>query len=261
MLRWCAYCQEFQGEIAPLDTFTTTHGMCPACKAKGMDQLDSEIGTSHRLREIQGLLYQAGKTGDMAAASRIIHSALTAGLRPVDILVGLITPLLYIIGLEWESSLITVADEHRFTSFCERVFDLVVLEVKATDPPITGSRHALVFLMNARGNNHTLGIRILSLWLRSKGIETRDFDSAPSPESLVQLAADIKPKAILISLALDRQKSYVYRIAQRMEALQHPSPTLIIGGYAIKKQLVPPIPGALFLETITGLDNLIWALE
>src|SRR6202789_4094244 len=146
MLRWCAYCQEFQGEIAPLDIFTTTHGICPACQAKGMAQLASEIGNSHRLREIQGLLYAAGKAGDMAAAPRIIHSALTAGLRPVDILVGLITPLLYLIGLEWESSLITVADEHRFTSFCERVFELVVLEVKATDTPISGSRHALVFL-------------------------------------------------------------------------------------------------------------------
>src|SRR5271156_3748793 len=129
MLRWCAYCQEFQGEIAPYNIFTTTHGLCPACEAKGMGRLDSEIGNSHRLREIQGLLYEAGKTGDMAAASSIVHHALKAGLRPVDILVGLITPLLYLIGIEWENSLITVADEHRFTSFCERVFELVVLEV------------------------------------------------------------------------------------------------------------------------------------
>ena len=260
MLRWCAYCQEFQGEIAPLDIFTTTHGICPTCRAKGMDQLDSEIGASHRLREIQGFLYQAGKTGDMAAASRIVHSALTAGLRPVDILVGLITPLLYLIGLEWESRLITVADEHQFTSFCEHVFELLVPEIKAAGPPTSGVRHALVFLLNARGNSHTLGIRILSLWLQSKGIETRNFDPAPSPNTLLQLAAEIRPQAILISLALDRQKSYVYRIAERIEALQHPRPTLIVGGYAIKQQLIPPIPGALFLETITGLDDLIWAL-
>src|ERR1700722_4926401 len=143
MLRWCAYCQEFQGEIAPLDIFTTTHGLCTACMAKGMDRLDSEIGNSHRLREIQGLLYEAGKAGDMAAAPGIVHRALSAGLRPVDILVGLITPLLYLIGVEWESHLITVADEHRFTSFCERVFELVVLEVEATRAPTSTIRHPL----------------------------------------------------------------------------------------------------------------------
>jgi methanogenic corrinoid protein MtbC1 len=261
MLRWCAYCQEFQGEIAPLDIFTTTHGICPACQAKGMVQLDSEIGTSHRLREIQGLLYQAGKTGDMDAAPRIVHSALTAGLRPVDILVGLITPLLYLIGVEWETSLISVADEHRFTSFCERVFELVALQLPDGAAPTPGIRQPLVFLMNARGNNHRLGIRILSLWLQSKGIRTRNLHPPPCPETLFQLATETRPQAILISLALDTQKAYVHSIARKMEALPHPQPTLIVGGYAIKHQLIPPIPGALFLETMTGLDDLIWTLE
>jgi methanogenic corrinoid protein MtbC1 len=261
MLRWCAYCQEFQGEIAPLDIFTTTHGLCPSCEAKGMRRLDAEIGNSHRLREIQGSLYEAGKTGDMDAASNIVQRAVTAGLRPVDILIGLITPLLYLIGVEWESSRITVADEHRFTSFCERVFELVVLEVEATRAPTSTIRHPLVFLMNARGNNHSLGIRILSLWLRSRGIETRDFHPPPSPETLLQLAIQTRPQAILISVALDRQKVYVCRIARMIESLPSPQPTLIVGGSAIKHYLIPPIPGALFFETITGLDAFIWTLE
>jgi methanogenic corrinoid protein MtbC1 len=261
MLRWCAYCQEFQGETAPLDLFTTTHGICPACEAKGMGRLDADIGNSHRLREIQGLLYEAGKTGDMASAARIVQRALAAGLRPVDILVGLITPLLYLIGIEWESSLITVADEHRFTRFCERVFELIVLEVKSAGVPLYEARHALVFLMNARGNNHNLGIRILSLWLRSKGIETRDFDPPPTPDALFELAAETRPQAILISLALDRQKDYVYSIARRMEDLPRPRPTLIVGGYAIKHRLIRPIAGTVFLETITGLSDFIWTLE
>jgi methanogenic corrinoid protein MtbC1 len=226
-----------------------------------MDQLDSEIGNSHRLREIQSLLYEAGKTGDMAAASRIVRTALTAGLRPVDILVGLITPLLYLIGIEWESSLISVADEHRFTSFCERVFELVVLEVKASSPPEPNIRHAIVFVMNARGNGHSLGIRILSLWLQSKGIETRLFHPPPTPETLFQLAIQTRPQAILVSLALEQQKEYLYILVRMIERLPRPRPTLIAGGYAIKQNLIPPIPGALLLETITGLSDFIWTLD
>jgi methanogenic corrinoid protein MtbC1 len=261
MLRWCAYCQEFQGEMAPFNIFTTTHGLCPACEAKGMGRLDSEIGNSHRLREIQGLLYEAGKTGDMAAASSIVRRALTAGIRPVDILVGLITPLLYLIGVEWESSLITVADEHRFTSFCERVFELVVLEVKAASAPMPGIRSAIVFLMNARGNDHTLGIRILSLWLQSKGIETRHFHPPPTPETLFQLATQTRPQAILVSLALEWQRSYVCGIARMIKRLPHPRPTLIAGGYAIKQNLIPAIPGALLLESMTGLNDFILTLD
>jgi methanogenic corrinoid protein MtbC1 len=226
-----------------------------------MGRLDSEIGSSHRLREIQGLLYEAGKTGDMAAASSIVRQALTAGLRPVDILVGLITPLLYLIGIQWENSLITVADEHRFTTFCERVCEMVALEVEAVGAPIPGIRRPIVFLMNARGNDHNLGIRILSLWLQTRGIETRHFHPPPTPETLFQLATETRPQAILISLALEWQKVYVSNIARMVERLPRPRPTLIVGGYAIKQNLIPPIPGALLLETLTGLDDFILTLD
>jgi methanogenic corrinoid protein MtbC1 len=226
-----------------------------------MGQLNSEIGNSHRLREIQGLLYEAGKTGDMAAASSVLRRALAAGLRPVDILVGLITPLLYLIGIEWESSLITVADEHRFTSFCERVFELVKLEVKAASRPMPSIRAAMVFLMNARGNDHSLGIRILSLWLQSKGIETRHLDPPPEPEILFRLAIQTRPQAILVSVALEYQKGYVYSIAEIIERLPRPRPTLIVGGYAIKQNLISHIPGAILLETMTGLNDFIFTLD
>ena len=226
-----------------------------------MDRLDSEIGNSHRLREIQGLLYEAGKTGDMAAASRIVRMALTAGLRPVDILVGLITPLLYLIGIEWESSLITVDDEHRFTSFCERVFELVVLEVKASSTPGPEIRHCIVFLMNARGNHHSLGIRILSLWLQSKGIETRLLHPPPTSDTLFELAIQTRPQAILVSLALEWHQEHLYSLVQLIERLPRPRPTLIAGGYAVKQGLIPPIAGALLLENITGLSDFIWTLD
>jgi hypothetical protein len=46
--------------------------------------------------------------------------------------------------------------------------------------------------MNARGNKHTLGIRILALWLYCNGIENQVFNPPLSPEALVQLAPEIK---------------------------------------------------------------------
>jgi len=261
MLRWCAYCQEFQGEIPPLDKFTTTHGLCSACRAKGTAQLDSELDNSHRLREIQGLLYEAGKKGDLAAAPAIVHHAIAAGLRPVDILVGVITPLLYLIGIEWEISEITIADEHRFTCFCEHVFELVKREVASRKIPSAKTRRVLVFLMNARGNSHSLGVRILSLWLQAAAIETREFHPPPSPELLLNCIAEEQPQAVLISLALASQKDYVATVARRIADMPQPQPALIVGGYAIKHKLVPPISGAMFLETINGLTDLIWNLQ
>jgi methanogenic corrinoid protein MtbC1 len=259
VLRWCAYCQEFQGEVPPLDRFTTTHGICAACLLKGMDRLDTEISNSHRLRELQGRLHEAGKLGDTKAAPEIVKLALDGGLRPVDILVGLVTPLLYLIGSEWESGLITVAEEHRFTRFCERVFALVRVEVKAR-LPAPAVRPTLVFLLNAKGNHHTLGIRILALWLQSHGIETREFSPPPAPEVLVGCAVEDGAEAILISLALDRQKGYVCEVGRRVEALPVRRPMVIVGGYAVKHKLVLPIAGTVFVETMSGLPELIRGL-
>jgi hypothetical protein len=69
----------------------------------------------------------------------MVRFAVASGLRPIDILLGVITPLLYLIGAEGVNGLISVADEHRFTSFCERVFECVQFEIKAVSqsPPVT----------------------------------------------------------------------------------------------------------------------------
>src|ERR1700733_13175672 len=112
MLRWCMYCQQFQGEVAPFSNFNTTHITCPSCKAKRRAQLDSEIQRSWMLRGLQEQLMEIGKSGDSLAAEECVDLAIRANVRPVDILVGLIAPLLYIIGEQWSLKTITVVDEH-----------------------------------------------------------------------------------------------------------------------------------------------------
>jgi hypothetical protein len=97
--------------------------------------------------------------------------------------------------------------------------------------------------------------------LHSRGIEAHEFPAPPSAERLLELVEEYSPRAILISLALERQKDHVYEIARRMEGLPHPRPSLIVGGYAIKNQLIAPIPGTLFVQTMTGFDDLIWSLR
>ena len=35
MIRWCAYCQHYQGEQEPLDDYSITHDICEPCLASG----------------------------------------------------------------------------------------------------------------------------------------------------------------------------------------------------------------------------------
>src|ERR1700761_3848684 len=69
------------------------------------------------------------------------------------------------ISLEWSGRAAPFRRRRTSThSFCGPVLELVVLEVKASGTPGPESGTPWCFLMNARGNDHSIGIRILSLW-------------------------------------------------------------------------------------------------
>jgi hypothetical protein len=89
MIRWCAYCRTYLDEIAPVDDF----------------------GISHSLRA-------AAAVGDVARAGEMLDQGLSIGLRPVDLALGMLQPLLHRIGAEWALGRATGAEEHRFTAFC-----------------------------------------------------------------------------------------------------------------------------------------------
>jgi len=38
MIRWCAHCQRYQGDVEPLDDYSVTHTICEDCVARGADQ-------------------------------------------------------------------------------------------------------------------------------------------------------------------------------------------------------------------------------
>ena len=187
--------------------FRITHGMCPRCKAKGAKQLDLEMDHFLFLKRSQAELMQVGERGDVQAAATVIEMAKSWGIRPVEMLIGLIAPLLYVIGEGWEQGKVSVAEEHRFTLFCEDVFRLVDEAFQDKDVEAQDSRGLLVVLLNAYGNEHTLATRILALWLKAKGFDALVLDPPPPPAVLSATLRNLKPTAVLISLALSEQRT------------------------------------------------------
>jgi methanogenic corrinoid protein MtbC1 len=209
------------------------------------------------LQSVQDQLMVAGSGEDMVAAAKIVELAITANVRPVDILLGIITPLLYNIGEEFERGCVTLADEASFTTFCENVFEL--LKEKVEDALLLDSdlKAPRILMMNAPGNTHTLAIRILTLWLRSQGFEAILLNPAPPVEDLLMMDIGKRRLAILISLALPEQRQGVVRLVEQLICLPEPKPLIVVGGYAVKLNLVAPIPDCIFLESITGLAELL----
>lgn len=133
MLKSCVYCQQFMHEIAPYDDFSMTHGLCASCEATRKDLFASDaIERAHFLKETLHELFDAGRHEDFETATRIIVKATVANCRPVDILIGMIAPMLFEIGEEWNRGALSVDAEHRFTAFSERVIRLIKSRMRRT---------------------------------------------------------------------------------------------------------------------------------
>jgi len=254
MLSWCSYCQQFVGEIPPYADLIITHSICGACEDKALKLTEADITRALKLQAIQSQLFEAGQRGDLNAARRIIETSRRAGTREIDILMGIIAPMLYQIGEDWKRGAITVAEEHRFTAFCEKILD--ILTVKS--PPVAlvnVDREARndILLINAPGNRHTLAVRILALWLSDKGMSAYAVEHALDVGELIEIICRMRPRTLLISMALAEQVSGVTAIIERVADLPEPlRPQIMVGGYAVKQGLVFQIPGARLLADVSA---------
>ena len=259
MLKWCAYCQQFMHEIAPYDDFSITHGLCASCEATRKDLFAiDEVQQGRFLSEIFHALFDAGRHEDFETGTRIVERALTANFRPVDILIGMISPMLYEIGEEWKRGALSVEAEHRFTAFSEQVIRLVERRIDGAPP--SNPKATLVYLMNAPGNRHGLAVRILALWLESRGARVRIFDDEIDDVSLMQRVVAERPGYLLISMALTEQRDRVADICHAAQTLPDDvRPKVIVGGYSVKAGLIKEMPAAELLSDISVLQNAIAA--
>ena len=257
MLKWCSYCQQFMREVAPYDSFQITHGLCSRCESAHEDLFAKDVVEHGRfLRATFQALLDAGRQNDFEVAARVIERAIGANCRPVDILMGMIAPMLYEIGEEWKRGVLSVQGEHRFTAFCERVTGLVERRIAASDAaPLPPRDGALLFLMNAPGDRHRLALRILALWLHNRGATLRIIDNDKGIGSLMRSVAADRPEYLLVSMALTTQRTRVVEIAKAVQILS-PSvrPKMIVGGYPVKAGLIQPIPAAELVSDISALE-------
>ncbi|MDO9299517.1 B12-binding domain-containing protein [Bradyrhizobium sp.] len=254
MLKWCSYCQQFLGEVPDYDNFAISHGACPECHAATLEHGDVDLTRPLLLKAVQRKLWTAGLENNLAAAAKVIDDAASTGLRPVDILIGMLAPMLYQVGEDWKKGVLSVEQEHSFTAFCEQVIDLVSTKIKLSTP-LNSTSDGAILLMNAPGNVHTLGLRIIALWLASKGKVATILDKQYDAAHLLKRIKTTRTKLLLISVALPAQYNGVNEIVERVAELANPiRPRVVVGGSAVKLGLIPPIRGADLMADISLLS-------
>lgn len=252
MLRWCAYCQQFQGETPPYHDLSLTHGLCPSCAVWGADVDVDDVARIQRLKGIQDSLAEAALRGNYRAADDAISAAADANVRAVDVLMGLVAPLLYEVGEQWARAAVSVEQEHRFTAFCEELFERVAARSETIS--VTTASLGPVVLMRAPGNQHRLAVRILTLWLASHGVRAWVAGPVEGLDALVELVRRVNARLVLLSVALAEQRPAIVAVARAISSIpENLRPKIIVGGNAVKMGLIEPVEGTELMSDISQL--------
>jgi methanogenic corrinoid protein MtbC1 len=232
MIRWCAYCQRYQGEVDPFDEYSLTHTICEACEARAA-YLRKEPPSLESIRHFLGRMARIG-TGPGPTAAELVAQGAALGLDPDDLLLGVVQPVLHRIGERWARAEATIAEEHRVTALCAAVIE----RIAEADPKVVELRQAQrpdVLLVVAEGNQHTLGIQILeALLIRSRISTFTLYPGLPADET-VQLARSLAPRVVAISAALPEQLEPALRVAERLaDSPAEERPLVAVGGFALR---------------------------
>jgi methanogenic corrinoid protein MtbC1 len=228
MIRWCSFCQRFLGEIQPFDDPRFTHGICVPCDQKLARGEDVKEQTAP-VRLLFSRIMDGGRAGDEHACASILEEARAMGLSTESILVGMLEPALYQAGLEWQGGQLSVASEHRLTSWCDRVFSM--LEPRPRPPgPLD------LLILQAPGNSHTLGPRFAAQVLRTRGLSVEVVVPDLPLNEIVTVARELQPRFIGLSCALPSAVPPAVDLITRLRGQLEPELCCryVLGGFAFR---------------------------
>src|SRR5690606_31303751 len=150
-IRWCAYCQTYQGERAPYDDYSLTHTICDRCAARDSWRKRSAI---EAIEPVRRLFRRVASPGPGDEPERLVTQALAMGIEPIDLLLGIVQPVLYEVGARWALGEATVEEEHEVTRRCLAIYE-ALLERQGDLEALRRREPPEVLLACAPGNTHT----------------------------------------------------------------------------------------------------------
>lgn len=234
MLRWCVFCQRYLGEAEPWNDFSITHDICSACRARSSSFSVEDQQRALPVQRFYERLSRVAKQGIITSPSALLEESRQLGIRPLDLIMGLLQPILYEIGELWSRGLVTTSSEHLFSSMVSAVLNLVFEEDEATAPKRRADRPA-VLLVQADGNYHSLGMQIVELALACHRIDCVAFYPGLPASEVGRMARDLKPAFVGISVSMIEQREAVRDTCAKLTEIDEPSrPRVLIGGLAVK---------------------------
>lgn len=259
MIRWCAGCQRYLGEAPPWDDFRSTHTLCPVCKNAYSVDDDRYIEHSRQIEAYHRRLRAQAISGDLEDIAQVIAEGAGLGIRPVDLMFGVVQSILQEVGELWEKGEITVETEHRFSSFANAMLTLIY----ANHPELRRFRQHRApqyVLVNAEENHHVLGLQLVELSLCARRIPCFTVVPGLPARETLGLVKRLKPRVLGLSIALSIHMKSVREVLDLLGGLDESHrPDVVIGGYPIRQGMT--VHGDFGVRTVRSVAELVDELE
>lgn len=171
---------------------------------------------------------QASLEGDSGRAIRTVTEAVGDGLELMDAYVNVLVAAQREVGALWHLGELNIAEEHLVTTTTERAMS--VLAHQARRQPSCGKT---VVAAAVSGNNHGLGVRVLSDLFEISGWRSICLGANVPAADLATAATYFNADLILLSTALSTQLKATRATIEALRGLTDLDVKILVGGVAL----------------------------
>ncbi len=245
MVKWCAYCQKFLGEIAPIANSAMSHGICLFCAEQGLEIPADREARIQRLSKMHLQFYQLGSRKNFAEAVKLVEEARKIGIRPIDILAGFVFPQLRCLSSNVEYK--AFASDPKLIDFCQK---LVEISRNSLETKLNPNVKPDVLLVSVANEVPVIELQIMEVWLQGEGIYATALNPVVSASDVFEICRAHHPKVLGLYI-LDQSSAKMFQEAIDLIANSESVPPLYLAlGDQVKRGYIDTnwIPSAALIE-------------
>ncbi|MBS1705127.1 MAG: metalloregulator ArsR/SmtB family transcription factor [Armatimonadetes bacterium] len=178
---------------------------------------------------------KAAVLSDESTCSEIVDSLLRHKVDLLGLYQHVLAESMTIVGTWYEVQAITVAQEHMASAITERMMSKVVHYASPLSPNAT-----TVMLGCVPGNFHSIGLRMLSDYMRLSGYKTIYLGASVPIEAFISAVEQHKPILVMVSVATRESTELTLELVTRLRVLSASMGFLIgVGGRPVNENTKP----------------------
>ncbi len=223
-----------------------THGICPECAETVVAGTYNSPPKVLIAQKLFHAINQSHASGEFTLPEALFREAIDAQIRASDLMLGVLQPALYRIGLQWERGEVTPALEQAFSTWCGSILSRFPAEFSPDDSPT-------IILTPLFSNFHVLGIAILAALLREHHVPCLVIVPGLPDDELVAKCVHLRPAFCGISVSLPTRIGHAVTLANRIHSATDGHTRAILGGFAFRKGVTVESGIAVFEDMSTLL--------